>query len=105
MNFKYKETDKESIVKRHLINGESVAVIVADTGIPRSTVYNWIKTYKEKSSRPQISLRYVQNLEKKVKRLEGIIEILKKSECSVSDPLKIKLPILEEMYGQILIHT
>ena len=38
MNFKYKETDKESIVKRHLVNGESVAVIVADTGIPRSTV-------------------------------------------------------------------
>lgn len=104
MNFKYKGTDKESFVKRHLINGESVAVIVADTGIPRSTVYNWIKTYKEKSSRPQISLRYVQNLEKKVKRLEGIIEILKKSECSVSDPLKIKLPILEEMYGQYSVH-
>lgn len=104
MNFKYKGIDKETIVKRHLINGESVAVIVADTGIPRSTVYNWIKTYKEKSSRPQISLRYVQNLEKKVKRLEGIIEILKKSECSVSDPLKIKLPVLEELHGQYSVH-
>ena len=104
MNFKYKETDKESIVKRHLVNGESVAVIVADTGIPRSTVYNWIKTYKKKSNCPQISLRYVQNLEKKVKRLENIIEILKKSECSVSDPLKIKLPILEELYGQYSVH-
>ena len=28
MNFKHKETDKESIIKRHLENGESVAVIV-----------------------------------------------------------------------------
>ena len=104
MNFKYKETDKESIVKRHLINGESVAGIVADTGIPRSTVYNWIKNYTEKSSRPQVSLRYVQNIEKKVKRVEGIIEILKKSECSVSDSLKIKLPVLEELHGQYSVH-
>lgn len=29
MNLRYKEIDKETIVKRHLVNGESVAVIVA----------------------------------------------------------------------------
>ena len=28
MNFKHKGTDKESIIKRHLVNGESVDVIV-----------------------------------------------------------------------------
>ncbi len=36
-------------------------------------------------------------LEAKVKRLEGIIEILKKANCRISDPLKERLDALEEL--------
>lgn len=47
MNSKYQEVNKDAIIKRHILCGESVATIVADTGIPRSTIYNWIKYYNE----------------------------------------------------------
>ena len=84
---------------------EPVATIVADTGIPRSTIYDWIRHYNEpKDDNKKISLRHVQHLEKKIERLESIIEILKKADCYVSDPLDIKLPILEELYGQYSVH-
>ena len=105
MNSKYREVDKEAIIKRHIMYAESVANIAADTGIPRSTIYDWIRHYNEpKDDNKKISLRHVQHLEKKIERLENIIEILKKADCYVSDPLDIKLPILEELYGQYSVH-
>ena len=105
MNKKYQNVNKETIINRHLINGESVSSIVADTKIPRSTIYTWIKEQKEhKNSEPKVSLKRILDLERKIVRLEGIIEILKKAECYVSDPLEIKLPILEKLYGEYSVH-
>ena len=46
---RHKNTDiqtKDGLLQRKL-NGESVASIAADTGIPRSTIYSWIATAKE----------------------------------------------------------
>ena len=37
---------KDQLLQRK-INGESVASIAADTGIPRSTVYSWIAAARE----------------------------------------------------------
>ena len=40
---KYSDTEKRSIIDRYIINGESPSSIFSDTGIPKSTFYNWIK--------------------------------------------------------------
>lgn len=42
MNKKYSDNQIQSILKR-FDNGESVANIVSSIGIPRSTIYAWIK--------------------------------------------------------------
>lgn len=41
-----KDTEKRSIIDRYITNGESPSSIFSDTGIPKSTFYNWIKSYK-----------------------------------------------------------
>ena len=87
-------------LRKRFDNGESVASIVASSGIPRSTIYAWIKSSKENGSKQEISLRNYRTLEAKVKRLEGIIEILQKADCRISDPLKERLNALEKLYGQ-----
>lgn len=107
MNIKYTNDQKKIIVERHITGGESVAAIVADTNIPRSTLYLWIKQYYEKTLgkkewSPSYQIRFLEN---KVKRLEEIITILKTVNCSVKDPLKIKLQALEELYGQYSVHV
>lgn len=107
MNIKYTNDQKKLIVERHITGGESVAAIVADTNIPRSTLYLWIKQYYEKTLgkkewSPSYQIRFLEN---KVKRLEEIITILKTVNCSVKDPLKIKLHALEELYGQYSVHV
>ena len=86
------------------IDGQSVASIVSDTDIPRSTVYAWIKSYQSKQHKTEVSLKNFRNLETKVKRLEGIIEILQNVGCRIDDPLAIKLYALEQLYGQYSIH-
>lgn len=106
MNSKYRETEKQTIVDRYLASGGSVSVISIETGIPRSTLYAWIKQYHEKQTNgnPELTLRNFRLLENRVKRLEGIIEILKTAGCSANDPLEVKLPALEALHGQYSVH-
>lgn len=99
------QEERQAIINRYL-NRESVASIVSDSGIPRSTIYAWIKQFKEENAKTKkgISLRYVHELERKVTRLEGIIEIVHKAHCFESDPLDVKLSALEALYGQYNVH-
>lgn len=61
---KYTENEKSTITARYN-NGESVADIVRDTQIPRSTIYAWIKeTAAGESSRKTVSLKNYRILEK-----------------------------------------
>ncbi|MEG2080816.1 MAG: IS3 family transposase, partial [Oscillospiraceae bacterium] len=77
----------------------------ADTGIPRSTIYAWIKqTADSQLDINKVSAKNFRLLETKVARLEGIIEILQNVNCRVNDPLDVKLYALEELYGQYSIH-
>ena len=57
-----------------------------------------------KLSTKEASLKNFRVLEAKVKRLEGIIEILQNVGCRVDDPLDIKLYALEQLYGQYSVH-
>ena len=97
---------KQLIIDRYITGGESVSVIAKETGIPRSTIYSWIKQYQEEKDdgKLEVTARNFRLLENKVKRLEGIIEIMKKSGCSANDPLSLKLPALEALQGQYNVH-
>ena len=83
MKTKYTDTEKQAIIARYSFGNESVANIVADTGIPRSTIYAWIKqSQKVKSSRSiEFTVKDYRKLESQVKRLELIIGIIKKAGC------------------------
>ncbi len=100
----YAENEKSTVISRYN-NGESVADLVQDTQIPRSTIYAWIKVATAgKLNTKMVSLKSMRDLENKVARLQGIIEILKKAGCSVNDPLEVKLPALEALQGQYSVH-
>lgn len=100
MNNKYTPAER-LIVISHYQSGESVAHIVQDTGIPRSTVYNWIKTAKaSETSCKESTLKNFRMLERKVEHLEGIIEILKTARCLPSDSLDTKLKALESLHNE-----
>ena len=101
---KYTENEKSIITSRYN-NGESVADLVRDTHFPRSTIYAWIKEAADRDfNKKSVSLKNYRILENKVMRLQGIIEIMKKVGCSVSDPLEVKLPALEALQGQYSVH-
>ncbi len=101
MNQKHSIETKQRAINRYL-SGESVHDIATDTSVPRSTLYAWIKKHSEEQSNKKkpVTLQNFRLLENKVKRLEGIIEILQRVECSAHDPLDIKLHALESLYGQ-----
>lgn len=102
---KYTNEQKQSVINRYT-HGETVANIVADSQIPRSTIYSWIKENQNKNSskKKEVNLRNFRALEKKITRLEGIIEILQNIDCTENSPLNVKLAALEELYGQYSVH-
>ena len=104
MNCNYSDAEKQKIVDRYQ-NGESVISLVNDTGIPRSSIYAWIKQKADtKNASKKVSVKNFRLLENKVARLEGMIEILQNVSCQVNDPLDIKLYALEKLYGQYSVH-
>lgn len=104
MKQKYSNTQKQKYIKRYL-SGESVTSITTTSKIPRSTFYAWLKEYQTKQSNPkEISLKNFRVLENKVKRLEGIIKILKTVHCTVHSPLQEKLYELEKLYSEYTVH-
>lgn len=67
---------------------------------------SWIKDNRESQSNKniEISARNFKAIEKKITRLEGIIEILQNINCTAISPLNIKLNTLEKLYGQYSVH-
>lgn len=100
------EKSKIEIIKRH-INGDSVDLICKDVNIPKSTVYYWIKRYGKniKKDTPASTVLELDHARKRIKKLEGIIEVLRAVDCTASSPLKRKLKALEPLYGHYSVHT
>lgn len=51
---KHTSETKSIMLARYTIQNESVSSIVADTGIPRSTLYHWISEYQKNQSAGEI---------------------------------------------------
>ena len=75
--------EKHSLVARYQA-GESVSDICADSGVPKSTFYTWIKPYT-------------------VTMTDS--EILQKVNCTVSASLQEKLQELAKLHGQYSVHA
>lgn len=103
----YTKEERQNAIDR-FISGESAADILADTGIPKSTFYNWVYIYQEEKkalNKRTVNIRNFHLLENKVVRLENIIEILKSANCTPKSPLKQKLYAAEQFYGEYSVHV
>ena len=102
----YIQEERQAIIERYM-SGESSAKILADTGIPKSTFYGWLRAYREEQEadkRKTVNIRNFHLLENKVARLESIIEILKSATCTTKSPLKQRLYAAEELYVKFNIY-
>ena len=97
---------KQSLVARYQA-GESVAEICADSGVARSTFYTWIKPYTVTmtDSGHAVSQQAFIKMKQKLQKLEQMIEILQKVNCTVSAPLQEKLQELARLHGQYSVHA
>ena len=103
---KYSNEEKLSIVARYQ-QGESIAALSDEFGIPRSTLYRWLKSLPTDSAGKLLQFSYQEyaSLQRKVEKLQNIITILKSADCLVSAPLKERLHALEPFYGKYEVHT
>ncbi len=98
---KHSDTTKQEAINLYR-SGISSSEIAISLSILRSTVHKWVKEQNNVSPNPtKTNLRQLEN---KVKRLEGIIEILQGVNCTVSSPLNEKLDALEQLYGKYSVH-
>ena len=79
---KEQENLKSTVLKLYSA-GTKVADIVTQTGVPRSTVYYWIKNGIPKEMSP-LNLRDYHFLKQKCECQEKIIAILKSAPCAAS---------------------
>ena len=102
----YTEEEKEVFVKCYQ-NGTPVIQICNDNQIPRSTFYRWIQKYQQTVTETGtiVTPQEFMHMKRKVEKLEGIIQVLKMVDCTVSSPLQDKLKALEVLYGQFSVHT
>lgn len=106
---KYSPELRAAAIASHLADGQSIAQISMNTGVPRSTLYNWLQQHRQKEqsqkdhSQP-VTLQNIHRLKAKIRRLEGIVSILKTVQCTVHAPLSDRLNAIEQLHGQYSIH-
>ena len=95
---KEQEKLKATVLKLYSA-GTKVADIVTQTGVPRSTVYYWIKNEIPKEMSP-LNLRDYHFLKQKCERQEKIIAILKSAPCAATAPSQERLAAIEQMVSE-----
>lgn len=98
MNQKYSQETKDYILKCYL-SGKSVLSIQKNSGIPRSTMYRWIKEYNHnhQSKGHIINLKDYNDLNRKYERCLTIIKILQSSPCLANDSVDEKYFAIEDL--------
>ena len=97
------------IIKNNVLKyraGYSVKNLMIEFNIPRSTIYYWIKKYKQIKNLDEI--KYVsayENEKKKNLKLLQINQVLKLVNCTIHSPLQIKLKELEKLYGKFSVRV
>ena len=107
MKLKFTHEEKQAILERYISKSESPTSIIKSVGISKSTFYKWLSDYRTEQAeakRKGLTLRNFNLLEAKVKRLEGIIEIIKKANVLPNAPLQQKLYAAEKLSGEYSVH-
>ena len=104
MNKQYSQNQKQYIINRY-ISGAGVEVLSEETGISRSTIYNWVKVErqlreKKAAEKENVNYKSYSQLKEHAERLEGILTILKTCGCAPHDPLSVKLKVSERLYHE-----
>lgn len=102
----YSEAIKYELVNRYQ-NGESVTDICLQADVPKSTFYSWLKPYTATYTKTGqiVSAAESAKMKTRIKKLEQIIEVLKKVNCTVSSPLKERLNELALLHGEYSVHA
>lgn len=102
----YDEAIKYELVKRYQ-NGESVTDICLQADVPKSTFYSWLKPYTATYTKTGqiVSAAESAKMKTRIKKMEQIIEVLKKVNCTVSSPLKERLDELTLLHGEYSVHA
>lgn len=103
---KYSSAIKSEIIGEYQA-GKSVQNLVSEYNVPRSTIYAWIKAYKNSlnTKREPISLRDYSMLKRKTERQERIIHILQVAPCTATARLQERLNAIENLSGEYNVNT
>lgn len=107
MKSKFTKEEKQAILECYISKSESPTSIIKSIGISKSTFYKWLSDYRTEQAeakRRGLTLRNFNLLEAKVKRLEGIIKIIKKANVLPNAPLQQKLYVAEKLSGEYNVH-
>lgn len=104
----YPEELKKQLVVEYLSGVKKTSEILAPHNIPKSNLFRWLKKYApdwNADEQTEFTFRnfYLRGI--KIKRLEAIISILKRVNCTVDAPLKKRLSELEKLYGEYNVHV
>lgn len=91
----YTQEQKNNILERYW-SGEKVSNILNDTGIAKSTLYEWIKTYRKKESKP-INMTSFRILKQRCEILEKMVTVLQTSPCTPNAPLQERYEVIKNL--------
>ena len=97
----YHVEEKERIVALYS-GGQSSASLSSQYGIPRSTLFSWIRKLNQKD--PVLISKQYLDLKRHTDKLEMQVEVIKAAGCGTEAPLREKLVALEKLYGQYSVH-
>ena len=102
---KYDPSVQHELITR-LKNGESPTALSKSSGISRSTIYRWKNEESTVSAKEKLYTKHdIAVLERKVKKLESIVQILKTVDCTIHSPLQDRLNALEKLHSDYDVHT
>ena len=107
MKSKFTNEEKRAILERYILKSKSPTNIIKSVGISKSTFYTWLSDYRkeqEETKSKRLTLRNFNLLGAKVKRLEGIVEIIKKANVLPNAPLQQKFYVAEKLSGEYSVH-
>lgn len=101
---KISKKDKIELVKKYW-KGQSVASLCSESGIPRSTLYSWLKPYRQlQSSEKCLYSFFTQkdytDLKRHADKLEKMLEIVQATGCTAKSPLDEKIEVFRSIQGQ-----
>lgn len=102
----YTKAMKRKAVKQYQ-DGISIDIICSNLGVAKSTLYSWIKTYKiiPTKTDAEITYRDYYDLKRRANKLQSMVEVLQKADCTCFSPLQEKLVALEKLYDQYNNHV